>query len=202
MPTIVGDVIRVVWTGTFLGHNFNNVFHYKVTLEGDTAFPCPNMVLDYSGLLWSTYLAPMISEGMVLTNVLVVNMRDPSQFADSGVIAETGGIDQDDQVNLTSWFATAFRYRRRYPGQRNGSKRFCGVVETQVNGNAWYGSTSAPDALADELGTPNNSAAFNGWGWSPFVAQSGALYGANPAGYIPLAVDFAGLTHQDSRGKS
>lgn len=202
MATLAGDVIRTIWTGTFLGENFNNVFHYKVTVEGDPLHPCAGMVANYSVLLWQTFLAPMISEGMVLTNILVVNLRDPSEFYDSGVIAETGDIDQADQVNLTSWFATAFRYQRRFPGQRNGSKRFCGVVESQVNGNAWYGSTSLPDALAGELGTANDPSAFNSWGWSPFVARAGAEYGANPPGYIPIAVDFAGLTHQDSRGKS
>jgi len=193
----VGDVVQATLEGLYLGQSWANVFHFQVTIAGGGG-SAPLSVREgfVAGVL--TDLLGTMNAGTHVDRLYSVNLADPTEF-DDYTINDDGTFSVTNADYLPSNLAWTLRYGRANPTFRNGYKRFIGLTETQVTGNALSSVQTEMQNVADTLyagwfGTTDGSQYI-----SPFVARRPIVYGTNPAGYVPVNIQVLGLSHQNSR---
>lgn len=148
MAAEFGDLLQLVDNQSYLGQQVLNVYYYRVTAALGIADPYLNLLNDY----WEEHvLAPILA---VQVDALTHNSREwrnlsnnTDLFSANEVIP--GNVSVSDAVSMPSFASLGFLLRRESLVTRNGYKRFAGLPDDAVSGNAWTGSV--PDLTAIEL---------------------------------------------------
>ena len=129
-----GDLIRVADVQSYLGEQMLNIYYYRIfTIDvvGD----------DYLEALNTSWESVVLDKVRAIQNTLVQHVsrewRNLSNgadlFSDSTVLNGTVGGTE----HLNSFTSLGFLLRRSSLATRNGYKRFGGLLDTQVEGNAY-----------------------------------------------------------------
>ena len=147
-----GDLFEIKLESEYQGITALNVFHYR-DLTG-------NVTSELLNDEFAVVMVPLIQAAMHNTVTLVQtetrNVFDPLDFHVK-VLSVTGSITGASSVLLPSWFAASMRMNRQRIDMRHGYKRFTGIVEGSVQGNAWNitePQVTALVALAGQLNLP------------------------------------------------
>lgn len=153
MPAL-GDIIRVVETGTLLGENFKNVYHYLTTLGAPL-----DTVTDFSDAFAATFhpaLEEMMSDEVAFTLRVVEDLDDVLFFGEFP-LSSVGLLASPAQP---SFVAYGVKLQRTFKTTRNGSKRYAGVVDGGVDDNDVILSSLLLDAVAAAIVTELEAPAF------------------------------------------
>ncbi len=142
MPQAGAGLYELVLVQDYIGVECLNVFHYRSnTFEDDIQFTC--------GVAFNVDNLPDISliqsEDVTYKDIFVRNIT--GDLADASVTPTTSAGDVIG-AELATFYAASFRYNRVSKDTRNGAKRFTGMVEENVQNNAF---TAAFQTLMDAL---------------------------------------------------
>jgi len=134
------DVCEVQLLGTLLGKPTANVFHLRCT--NFVATPAYTLFGSWaSGLI--NLLKPMTSVSMSWQTVRVLNITNDLDMLDIALTGAVGTVSGDSLPSFNAW---GFQLTRATRLTDHGHKRFPGVPEAVVSGNAASGAaiTQAP----------------------------------------------------------
>lgn len=134
MPQANSGIYELVLVQDYIGVECLNVFHYRSnTGEDDVQNNC--------GLAFNADNLPDIaliqSEDVTYTDIIVRNIT--GTLADAVVTPSTAAGDVIG-AELATFYAASFKYHRQSKDTRNGGKRFTGMVEENVQNNAFTGA--------------------------------------------------------------
>ena len=150
MAAVLGDLLQLVDNQTYLEQQVLNIYYYRVT-------SITGLGADYLEAL-NTYW-----EGLVLDAITPIQMsnlthvsrewRNLSNGLDFFVenTPVVGELSTDTNQQEPSFLSAGFLLLRESLATRNGYKRFAGLSETDVVGNAWVGGSTRTNALATAL---------------------------------------------------
>lgn len=193
----VGSIYRVILSGSYLGQQITNVWHYA-QLAGGSGNQSGGLSTEFQAEVLAN-LADCVASQYDFTNLLVVDVQTPSQFTDdSSPTPSTGARTIADADLAPSYLAFGFRSNRNGPGSRYSYKRFPGLSEVDFDGNAL---TATFKALADPLRAALGSTLVSGANqYFPFQIPGGVELGqVPPAGFVVNGWNDAYLTTQNSR---
>lgn len=197
MASEVGDIYQLTLFASFLGQAITNVFHYRLLEVGSGAGGADNLGASFADNILDD-LIPLQSESLGYTGLVCMNLHNLSDFVETPLTLE-GLLEIADDNNAPSYVALVYRYGRTAAGQRYGYKRFSGLVESQISGNAFTGNVTDANDLATALIGNQGGVLYDGWSFKPFIASRPIVYGDNPSGYVPPNCVFRGVTTQVSR---
>jgi len=192
----VGDVFQLTLKASYLGQNISNVFFYYMSIATSS-----NPYAAALANLFADEVLPSIidfqSDELVYSEIYCVNVGTPLDMVVLP-LATSGSIAADPDTLLPSYVAAKFRFTRSGAGQRYGYKRFAGLNDALVNGNAPSSSmTTLGNTCAANLDDPLVGG--SGTTLNPFVASRPIILGTIPSGYVPQGCQFSGITTQNSR---
>lgn len=193
----IGDTFRVTWTGEYLTSQVIQVFHYRLVSGSNLTTAAVTLTDLMESVVWAA-VKKLLNVEYTLQTIYAVNWPNPDDF-DIRAVGETGDNSTAGAAALPSWMTVAFRYNRKSAAGRHGYKRFAGILDQQVQGNAWTGNAADTDdveaalvALLEEGGGSENV-------YSPLIANRGFPLGTNPTGYVPEVCELNGVSTQLSR---
>ena len=133
-----GDIIRIQHVFEYLGQVGRNVFFYEISNVTDPTDPLFTWLDEYAAQVTSQIVAYQ-SNNLSYREIIAENLTDGVEIS-TLPYTETGTITGEP---MPSYVAFNVKLSRRNKVTRNGSKRFSGVVESQVNGNVWTPPTGA-----------------------------------------------------------
>lgn len=145
----LNDIYLLQDTYNVLGQLCTNRYWYR---QESTAGSASDLATAFAIDVRNSHIVPIVGESVYWTRIYVVNYRLPSDFFEQ-VDTEPNGAATG--AVLPPNYCAAFTLQRNEPGQRNGAKRYSGIVEEAVDGvgiaTAWGG---AYGNLAGALGDP------------------------------------------------
>lgn len=138
MPTTTVGLYEVTLEQTASGQQIRNVWHYLATLGQDDE---QDLVADAFDETIMTDLAGIINSSVAFDLIRVANLTGIEADA---VQSPSQGSGNVVGLNMTPVMAASFRMNRTTKETRNGSKRFAGLIEENVQG-----TTFAPAYLVD-----------------------------------------------------
>ena len=200
--TAVGDVFQLkqFCSNTQAANELLNVFWYRLTSFGAAPVGSP-MALPLAaafGPAISAFVATVVESATTILRAEVVDYGDPTDFV---IIPPGGGypfVGTRAGAPMPMQVALTMSYTRANPGLRNGYKRFGALSEDDVQEDQ---ISVALKVLVDVLATAMNTPLVGGVGqtFEPVIAIGAKILGTNPAVYVPLGVNFAGVGSQNSR---
>lgn len=201
---ILNTDFQLVVTGTYLGAQWNSVYHYRKT-TAHAALDAANLRQAFQDDVWNV-IRGMLNDGVVCTNMRAINLVDLTDYWEGAPTLTTGVIASTSRGPRFEAFS--FRYNRTSRLGRNGYKRFPGVSEELVNetGLVYTGAlTTTIPGTVGALGAiiTNGAASFEPMiprsqlVTLPDSTQEYVLIDLLPAG----SVTYLGLTTQNSRKK-
>jgi len=190
----IGDVYQIKLSARYLGVQTLNVYYYKL-IDAETG------ATDV-GVAWHNQVEPsllqIVTPGFALIQREVVNLNDLSDY---DVHAYDPSVTKGDRAgeNAPPFVTWSFRFYRSTKECRNGSKRYAGVSEADMQDGAAIGSiiprlTIHAASLQDELAAGLTPAALK-----PVIHRS---IGPLPGQYDTFDirdVGFVGIGTQNTR---
>lgn len=141
----IADVYNVRMGGGYLGNAWLNSFWYRCLADG--AGVGAEQLLNSFQLSVLQPFAEFANTGVTITTLECVNYGDPLDF-DVQSPSETEGLREETSDPAPSFLTASMQFNRQGPGSRYSYKRFCGLYELDINGNAL---TSTAITLLDDL---------------------------------------------------
>lgn len=203
----VGDVIRFIDYQSManIEGDVLNVYYFKILA---TTIPnaLSNLIEDIGNAWFTTYLAditPLQSSSIAHTRLQVDNMMD---FAEDFAVyvPETALVGEAISPFSSATSAWSFQLVRQFRTTRNGSKRICGVPESQVDNNVPVVGLAGTIAAAEtRLGSEwimDWSDGESSTTFAPVIAKTPVAPATLPTVFNPVtAALFRGVGSQNSR---
>ncbi len=172
MPAL-GDVIRVIESGTMFGEVWKNVYHYNTALAG------PLDTVEDFNIAFNSVFHPALDNIQTISVLylerVIENLDDPLFFGEfplafAGVIVTPA---------MPSYVAYGVKLSRTFKTTRNGAKRYIGASESTVTDQNQILPVPSQDAVTDALITEIEPPAF------PALVGSYVPVIFRPAGSVP-----------------
>lgn len=146
MSMLVGDLIELRSTVSYLGQDCLNVWHYQV-VSFDPGVSYPDVDNAFTGF-YTQSIKPVTMNTATLTKVDILNLTNGID-----IYSEGHNVVGDKTTGQTpSFTAYKFQFLRGSRITRHGWKRIVGVAEADIDGNsAVAGAVAALDALAAQM---------------------------------------------------
>lgn len=145
---VAGDIFRLTDFQVYGGQEALNVYYYRLEDAPAAGNPLAGLAAAFIGIVLPKIL-DIQSASVDHTFVRVENLGGVEIYEET--VGESGNPSLGTASNLPSFVALTFQLVRSNRNTRHGSKRFVGVTDSQVNGNAYTGSSGDITALQDAL---------------------------------------------------
>ena len=129
MPTATAGIYQVVLEQNYGSETLKNVWHYLHSVgDDDEQSDCAQAFDD--DMMFT--IAAITNTSLSFNEIRVANL--------TGLLADAVLVPSESEGNIVgslapSFVAASYRYVRTSKETRNGAKRFCGMVEENLNGN-------------------------------------------------------------------
>jgi len=192
MPLMSQSLFQIRMRQTFLGQNIVNIFYFAEVDTGDVVL-LAQVLTAFKADVYDTIITAQQNSVMGL---------DLRARRIGGVQEDTLSLLGDDGLRpgpaLNSFSAWGFKLDRTTIDTRNGSKRFTGISETDVEGNE---PASLMDTILDDVAAvlAINLAMANGAILEPVIFRQGSFVDPDWFGNFVSDAIFTAVTSQVSR---
>ena len=181
------------------GINILNVYYYRL-VSGSAPDPAEELFTAFDGGLLDEFI-DCVSENLSINNVEIFEIATPTEFF-SAEPTNNQGTRTDTVANRMPTFnAFSYKTNRAGAGTRSSYKRYCGLLEEDVGGNALSASFKALAAVvALQSAIGDNLISSGGNEYEPVQVKSGWSIGVTPVvNFVIEQVQPATLSSQVSR---
>lgn len=146
MSTNVGDLVQIVDIQTLLGQTLMNVWYYRCTVAVDDGVETLEQLASFLRLSVLDEITAIQVTGLLHTQRQVKNLTNGIDFFVDATV-DPGQVSTSGTDALPSFISAGFMLVRSSLATRNGYKRFGGLPESMVAGNA----SAIPTGLVDNI---------------------------------------------------
>ncbi len=194
MPQVNSGIYELILEQDYFGADILNVFHYRQTGGvDDEQEKCAN-AFDVDIM---PEIAVILNDDLKFNNIRVANLT--GNLADFSITPSQVDGDVTGAV-MADFIACSYRLNRTTKDTRNGSKRFCGMVEENIVGGGFTAAYVADlDLLADVLET--TIAGGTGAIFEPIILRKPDIAGTFTYSLVQTVQALNRVTTQNSRKK-
>lgn len=191
MPTATSGLYEVILDQSYGTEKVKNVFHYLHTLGDDDLQDLCGLAFDEDVMAG---LAALLNVVLTFDEIRCANI--------TGELADVTRIPSENNGDVTgdaspAMVACSFRYQRTTKETRNGGKRFCGMVEGNINVNTFESAYfTAMQAVATTLATDISTV---GGIFSPVILRKPDIEGVWLYNDVANVIALNRVTTQNSR---